>query len=472
MAKHTCTTKKGAGKKKQNNDDSTIQLCFPDCKLSHNKTDSMIQCHLCQVWAHLQCINEKDDDIIGLWCCNTCRKLPEKTAMLCDKIDDLQRDMAILLNLARSLSVNTSVPVPVKPARPDATTLCDNKQDSNDKALSIIQQCITQGEQNMNTTTSSQPSTALNQTEHNNHSTNTTPKGSIDQSKPAVTEPCRLKAAGPSKPVHEVFIGGLQYNTTEDDVSAYLMDINVECVRNVRKLSLSDKQNASFHVSISATSIKDTVYGGSKFPPGVIVKPYRSYLRNVKSKSREHTNKPDDKPAMEAARTTHVYQQRGSAPNRRMSYRNVTRPRYDINRDYRTYNDTSRDYTRPNHAPRHTVYNHQQHMVNTENNYVRSQTNDTTDVHVPPHRFSTTIPQNMNYNAPHYVNPAPEHLSPHNGHLTQHVGQTFNVNHNLLNKQSSTNCRTNPSLPQYSTHMRNTYPTSATSTYMTGQRSY
>ena len=47
---------------------------------------------------------------------------------------------------------------------------------------------------------------------------------------------CRLKAAGPIKPLHTVYIGGLDYHTSEDALRAHLMDLNVVYIRNVSKL--------------------------------------------------------------------------------------------------------------------------------------------------------------------------------------------------------------------------------------------
>ena len=38
---------------------------------------------------------------------------------------------------------------------------------------------------------------------------------------------CRLMAAGPMKPLHTVYIGGLDYHTSEDALRAHLMDLNV-----------------------------------------------------------------------------------------------------------------------------------------------------------------------------------------------------------------------------------------------------
>ena len=80
--------------------------------------------------------------------------------------------------------------------------------------------------------------------------------------------PCRLKTAGPSKPVHEVYIGGLEYGTSEDDVRACLMDLNVDNITKVTKISDDQSVTSCFHVIIVADTIKETVHGVGKFPPG------------------------------------------------------------------------------------------------------------------------------------------------------------------------------------------------------------
>ena len=95
----------------------------------------MIQCHLCQVWADFQCIDEKDDDIVGIWCCNNCRQLPETTAALCEKMDFLQRDIALLLKFAHSFNEK-----PVKQsANIDIDNLCDNQANCEDRVAAIVQ---------------------------------------------------------------------------------------------------------------------------------------------------------------------------------------------------------------------------------------------------------------------------------------------------------------------------------------------
>ena len=104
------------GKKKTTDTTSTKQWCFTGCKNNHKFTKSMVQCHLCQTWCHYKCIDEKESDIIGIWCCKSCRKLPETTMQLCEKIDELNRTVNIrnssqtqLINPHRTLNLHTAV---------------------------------------------------------------------------------------------------------------------------------------------------------------------------------------------------------------------------------------------------------------------------------------------------------------------------------------------------------------------------
>ena len=64
----------------------------------------MVQCHICQLWAHFQCVDEAESDIIGSWSCKNCRKLHIDVAALGKQLSNLQRDMDILLKHARSFS--------------------------------------------------------------------------------------------------------------------------------------------------------------------------------------------------------------------------------------------------------------------------------------------------------------------------------------------------------------------------------
>ena len=85
-----------------------------------------------QLWAHALCINEGENDIVGIWCCRNCRKLPETTEMLCNKIDDLQRDMAVLLKFVHSFR-HTVPTVTVLD-----NDLSDDRSDSHDQTISLI----------------------------------------------------------------------------------------------------------------------------------------------------------------------------------------------------------------------------------------------------------------------------------------------------------------------------------------------
>ena len=121
--------------------DPTIaqQLRFPECKHDHKHSTSMIQCHIMPIYVkygHIcnECIEEKEDDIIGIWCCQRCRKLPELTSVLCTKIDALQKDMSFLLNFAKSFSVPTP-----KPAVPVNLDLSDNTPECYDRTVSLVQ---------------------------------------------------------------------------------------------------------------------------------------------------------------------------------------------------------------------------------------------------------------------------------------------------------------------------------------------
>ena len=53
-----------------------------------------------QIWVHYKCIDEKESDIIGIWCCKSCRILPETNMQLCEKIDEFNRTVNILLKFA------------------------------------------------------------------------------------------------------------------------------------------------------------------------------------------------------------------------------------------------------------------------------------------------------------------------------------------------------------------------------------
>ena len=72
--------------------------CVPDCKKGRVQSDNMVQCHTCQTWAHYECIDEGEDDIVGIWTCNTCRKMPTMVMQLIDMVAKLRDSMSEMRN--------------------------------------------------------------------------------------------------------------------------------------------------------------------------------------------------------------------------------------------------------------------------------------------------------------------------------------------------------------------------------------
>ena len=58
----------------------------------------MVQCHACQTWAHYECIDEGEDDIVGIWTCITCRKMPTMVMQLIDMVTKLRDSMSEIRN--------------------------------------------------------------------------------------------------------------------------------------------------------------------------------------------------------------------------------------------------------------------------------------------------------------------------------------------------------------------------------------
>ena len=180
----------------------------------------------------------------------------------------LQRDMAILLKYARSFSR-------VKPPVIDVdSVLSDDTADSHDSTVSLIYTAHN---------ISLHDETDNAEQQHTNDKPNQPP---TEQGHKLKTNdiPCRLKAVGPSKPVHEVYIGGLEYGTSKDDVRACLKDLNVDNIRKVTKVSVDQSASSILHVIIVADTIKETVYGVGKLRLGVIVKPFRLYSQDGANK--------------------------------------------------------------------------------------------------------------------------------------------------------------------------------------------
>ena len=243
--------------------------CFPDCTMHHKHNGDMVQCHICQIWAHYQCINEEKSDIIGIWCCNSCRKLPVRVNSLCRHMNQLRRDMATLINYAQAFECKLAVGAAVSHSDtiPDGSDIDDDT--NGDIVISQVHtnQNADQNQNNLN-----------NETTHIPENDDTQGEQSTDADGTPLTglEPASSR---PIMPVHDVYIGGAKPSTTNDDIRTYLLKIGVssESIMSIDCVSGDDPQSSAFRVKICDNSIKDTVYNASNFKSGIIVHEALSY---------------------------------------------------------------------------------------------------------------------------------------------------------------------------------------------------
>ena len=57
-------TKKGRRKASKAKSDGLY--CVPTCILNGGESDSMVQCHMCQMWVHPECVGEIDKEIVSI----------------------------------------------------------------------------------------------------------------------------------------------------------------------------------------------------------------------------------------------------------------------------------------------------------------------------------------------------------------------------------------------------------------------
>ena len=53
----------------------------------------MVQCHLCQLWVHYECVGEQPETIIGVWNGYSCRQVQRFVKQLVDKVSNLEETM-------------------------------------------------------------------------------------------------------------------------------------------------------------------------------------------------------------------------------------------------------------------------------------------------------------------------------------------------------------------------------------------
>ena len=81
---------------------------------------------------------------------------------------------------------------------------------------------------------------------------------------------------------HDLFIGGLNSDTSEDDVRAHLMYIQMKHIVSIAKLTTNVPRVAAFQVTIADDTIKHNVFNPINFQQGIRIMPFR-YYENVKA---------------------------------------------------------------------------------------------------------------------------------------------------------------------------------------------
>ena len=105
------------------------RVCIADCKYIGKKQvkQAMIQCCLCAVWHHNECVDIKDSDQIGFWPCPGCRHIASDMLQLRDTITPvLDTINATMRQLAKNN--NTLEDQLLKQTRESERLLDDNVQ--------------------------------------------------------------------------------------------------------------------------------------------------------------------------------------------------------------------------------------------------------------------------------------------------------------------------------------------------------
>lgn len=193
----------------------------------------------------------------------------------------------------------------------------------------------------------------------------------------------RLRTAQSNKRVrHDVYIGNMALNTTEDDVRAHLMDIGVVDIVTIARLTEEDPPTSiSFRVGIDDATIKQNVFKTANFDSGIIVKPFRFYKPNALIAPQQTVKQPG------LTRYQPEPNTRQKPHNRRVMPRNKYQ---DTRTDMNIPTRRSNNYIRPTSSPHpHTtpLYQH---------NSIYAQQPDMSHRQVPPQYQDTAYGYSYN----------------------------------------------------------------------------
>ncbi len=72
------------------------RYCIKNCKYNGKHKAAMVQYHICQIWAHYDCVHEKEEDVVGLWSCHNCRYLSRNMDRVLCKVQSLETSLKTL----------------------------------------------------------------------------------------------------------------------------------------------------------------------------------------------------------------------------------------------------------------------------------------------------------------------------------------------------------------------------------------
>ena len=100
----TTTTRKSYKSKRGKSESAAaeIRLCVANCRHGGRCTTALVQCHLCQTWAHYDCVGENEHDIVGIRACRTCRSLPTTVTGVLTIVTTLQATITELCTLVET----------------------------------------------------------------------------------------------------------------------------------------------------------------------------------------------------------------------------------------------------------------------------------------------------------------------------------------------------------------------------------
>ena len=88
---------------------SDTGLCGEQCKFDRKAAKrngrklDMIQCSVCAVWFHTECVDIKKDTPVGVWPCLACRQIPTKISEIAAALGSMDQLVASVRTISEQL---------------------------------------------------------------------------------------------------------------------------------------------------------------------------------------------------------------------------------------------------------------------------------------------------------------------------------------------------------------------------------